>query len=133
MSSATDKTLGAEDKQMASDKELIEAVLQRRAYELATRELGVSHMARHQYSEVFTITRQAIHAYVADHGLPQGCFCAKDGPHGCEGLHFVRRGNGWVIFWLERGVAYNEQMFDSEQDAKTALVDFIIGSAGAGL
>lgn len=118
---------------MVSKDEQIEALLSHTALEMACRELKVSHMARSSYSDVFAVTRREIDDYVAKNGFPRNAFCGIDGPHGCEGIHFLQRGCEWILFWLERGVNYDEKHFPTEEEGRKALIDWLINTAGTGI
>jgi hypothetical protein len=109
----------------------IRALLTGRALEYATQALGISHMARRSFREVFTVTRAEIDAYVAQHGIPKNTVSLTDDAG--EGIHFVRREEKWSIYWAERGVRYDEELFGSESEACSALVTWLLRSSGTGI
>jgi hypothetical protein len=118
---------------MANKIEQIEALLNHRAYDLATKELEKSNMARSSYEDVFTVTRKEIDAYVKDNGIPEHVYCTIDGPHMCEGIHLVKRGSKWHLFWLERGIESEPELFENDFEAKKSLLDWILNTAGTGI
>lgn len=101
-------------------------------FELATKTLGVKHMVRHSYREVFNVTREDIDAYVRDHGLPKIWCDIPDHIWG-QGLEFWQKNGKWYLYWLEKGEWSGLQVFDDEQKAKEALLDFILSMSGTGI
>ena len=116
---------------MLTKDEQIKALLTGRAFELATHTLGCSRMTSHSYSEVFTVSRPDIDDYVQRYGIPMDRVSTAD-DHS-EGIHFVRRGSTWVLYWQERGARYDEHEFTDEATAQRTLVDSLLNTSGTGI
>ena len=110
--------------------EQIRAILESRVLEFACQKLGVTHMARREYSEVFDVTKKEIKEYFEQSELPRRVYTSHNGH---EGIHFVEEENQWNIYWLERGQRFDEQTFQSEKKAKETLLDWLLRTSGAGL
>lgn len=118
---------------MISKSDQIKALLNHKAYELATCELKKSHMALSKYEDIFTVSRSDIDLYIAKNGIPKHTYCTIGGLHICEGIHYIKRGMKWHIFWYERNIKFNEQEYTSEKEAEKILVDLILDTAGTGI
>ncbi len=101
-------------------------------WDLASKTLGVKHMVRHSYREVFDVTREEIDAYVKEHGIPKVWCDIPDHTWG-EGLEFWQKNGKWYLYWLEKGEWSDLQVFDDEQKAREALLDFILSMSGIGI
>jgi hypothetical protein len=117
-----------------SKDEQIKAILSgpKASYDLALEILGVKHMARHSYAEVFTVSRKEIDEYVKEHGLPKVWCDIPDHIWG-EGLEFWEKDGKWHLYWLEKGQRHDEQIFADEQTARDALLNWILGMSGTGI
>lgn len=118
---------------MATKEEQIEALLNHKTFELACRELNVTHMARSSYKDVFTVNRHDIDEYVKINGIPKSTYCPKSDPHPCEGIHFFEKNGSWHLYWFERGLVSGEEIFKDYQKAQKRLLDWILEMAGTGI
>jgi len=117
---------------MVDKDEQIKALLIGRAYDLATKVLGVSDMTKSSYADVFTVTRKEVEDFVRRNGFPSGSFYQREGYY--EGLHCIHEeGNRWRVYWLERGVKYDERTFHNEEAVIQELISRCLGRTGTGI
>lgn len=117
---------------MDNKNQQINALLRVNALKFALETLGVTTMRNHKYSQVFTVTRAEIDAYVAEHGIPAGGY-DPDPRSRTDGLHFFRKGDNWLLYFQERGTKQDLQTFTDEKEAQSALVDWLLKSNLTGI
>jgi hypothetical protein len=110
---------------------LIRALLEGRAYDLATKELGVSSLTASSYAQVFTVSRTEIDAYVVRNGLPSNRYHTTDSF--TDGIHLLFHGGVWLVYDREREIKFNEQTFTSEEMARNEIVTMLLRISGTGL
>ena len=111
----------------------VRALLEHRAWELATSVHGVRSMENASYADVFTVSRADIDAWIAEHGLPHWNDDDADYPFAWGGIHLRRDDKYWLVAWGERGQFWDQREFASLEEARHELVSWILNTAGTGL
>jgi hypothetical protein len=106
------------NKQGISKDEQIAAILNGREWEFAQRFLAgdVGLMDRS-----WTITKQDVKAYIAKHGFPEGWVRFK--PQTYDGVYLLPRDDGWEVHYQERGLVYDQEHFNTWDEAMDYLLD----------
>lgn|SRR5690625_348780 len=70
--------------------------------------LGVNNMLHHNYSEVFTVSKEEVFAYTESHGILQS---ASSNQYSlAEGFHYFKEEGKWYTF-LGRGILFTMKRF----------------------
>ena len=69
----------------------------------------------------WTITKQDVKAYIAKHGFPEGWVRFTSQTY--DGVYLLPRDNGWEVHYRERGVVYDEERFNTRDEAMDYLLD----------
>jgi hypothetical protein len=113
------------------DDQQILALLTGRAFQLARDWTGKTELNGREYQEVFTVTSDAVHRYVSEHGLPGEAW--SDQPRSHDGLYMVETAGRFRVYYQERGIEFDEVTYASRREAQTALVNQLLAHGGAGL
>lgn len=88
-------------------------------------------MRNHNYSEVFTVSKEEVYEYTLIHGIPTRESTSKHSL--AEGFHYFEEEGKWYTFLRERGHIYNEKTFDDNELGKRYIVFTLLRLAGTGL
>ena len=116
--------------QVSKEVQII-ALLTGGAFDLACEVLGVDSMMHHEYSEVFTVTRQDIDEYVAKYGVPPGGYNSTGSI--CEGINYYYDGECWHLIEMERYIHFYDRTFTNEAEAQKELVNLLLQRTGNGM
>lgn len=93
--------------------------------------LGVTHMLHHNYSDVFTISKEEVYAYTLIHGIPQSESTSKHSF--VEGFHYYKEEEKWYTFFRERDYVFDEKTFTDDESGKKYIVHTLLKLTGTGL
>lgn len=93
--------------------------------------LGVNNMLHHNYSEVFTVSKEEVFAYTESHGIPQSA-SSNQYPL-AEGFHYFKEEGKWYTFFRERNIVYDEKIFADDELGRKYIVHTLLQLAGTGL
>lgn len=93
--------------------------------------LGVDHLMRRKYSEVFTVSKEEVFSYTSIHGIPKSEAASKDSP--AEGFHYYKEDGNWHTFFRERGAVFDEKVFADDEAGREYIVHTLLKLAGTGL
>ena len=114
------------------DKETqIKILLYGNPLDFACETLGVKNMRNHNYSEVFTVSKEEVYEYTSINGIPQSDSTSKYSK--TEGFHYYEEEGKWYTFFLERGYIYHEKNFNDDELGKKYIVHTLLQLAGTGL
>ena len=114
------------------DKETqIKILLYGKPLDFACETLGVENMRYHNYSKVFTVSKEEVYEYTEINGIPQSDSTSKDSK--AEGFHYFEQEGKWYTFFRERGYIYDKKNFDDYELGKIYIVHTLLQLAGTGL
>ena len=93
--------------------------------------LGVNHMLHHNYSDVFTVSKEEVYEYTLIHGIPQSKSIGKHSM--AEGFHYYKEKGKWYTFFRERNFVFDEKIFVDDELGKKYIVDTLLKLTGTGL
>lgn len=117
--------------QPPSTLEQIQVLLSGRAFQFVKAYTGKSELTGEEYKAVFTVSRQQVFDHVQTHGLPPGGWNSQ--PGGFDGLYMIERDGRFVVYFQERGIAFDESVHNSKADAEIATAKWLLGLSGTGL
>lgn len=114
------------------DKETqIKILLYGNPLDFACETLGVKNMRYHNYSSVFTVSKEEVYEYISINGIPQSDSTSRYSME--EGFKFFEEEGKWYTFFRERGYIYHEKSFDDYELGKKYIVLTLLQLAGTGL
>jgi hypothetical protein len=109
----------------------IQALLTGRARQFTHEWTGKTRLTGSEYKEVFTVTRDEVHQYVARNGIPTGAWSSRPGVS--DGLYMVEKGELYAVYFQERGIAFDQTTYPTKIDAEAALTDWLLALSGTRL
>jgi hypothetical protein len=97
----------------------------------ACRILRVKDMRNQKYAKVFTVSKKEIYEYVSINGIPQDYSTSRYSL--TDGFHFFEEEGKWYTCFRERGMIYNDKVFDDYEFGRKYIVDTLLGLSGTGL
>lgn len=88
-------------------------------------------MLHHNYSEVFTVSKEEVCAYALSHGISQSESTSKHSS--AEGFHYYEEDGKWYTFYKERNYVFDEKVFVDDELGKKYIVHTLLKLAGTGL
>ena len=116
-----------------SKAEQVEALIHGTAYNLTMQYAGRDQSGRHQYSKVFTVTREEIEDYVKDHYRLDNLPFTHSSPSQIEGIFIIPISGGYRVYHQERGMHFDEKLVKSEDAAWCFYFDYALRLTGTGL
>ena len=84
------------------------------------------------FVDLISVTRDDVDRWVRRHGFASTAVRdVRD--TGVEGLYLLPEGDGWVVFYSERGTRTQSQHFDTQAQARRWVVDHLYDSARTSL
>lgn len=114
-----------------SSVEQIAALLTGRAFSVVRDLYGGRQLSGTEYQDVFTVTRDDVVKHVKQQGFPAGAFSTR--PRLSDGPYLIEDEGGFVVYYQERGIPFDEQRFSKRTDAEVAMVSLLLGLSGTGL
>jgi hypothetical protein len=97
----------------------------------ACKTLGVKDMSNNKYSEVFTVIKEDIYEYVSNNGIPQNISTSRNSLS--DGFHFYEEDGRWHTCFMERGIIFDENVFDDFKIGQKHIIDTLLKLTGTGL
>lgn len=104
------------------DKETqIKVLLYGNPLKFACETLDVNNMMHHEYSEVFTVSKEEVYEYTSIHGIPESGPMNRD-----PGFYYYEEEGKWYTLLKERGQVFDEKNFEDEKLAKKYIVTTLL-------
>jgi hypothetical protein len=116
-----------------SKDEQIEALINGRAYELVLRFAGLDESGGPRYSEVFKVTKDEIKEYITRHYTLNNIPLIHSSPSREDGIYLIPIHDGYEFYDIEHGIRFTGKKVDSEDEAWSIVIDYILGTSGTGM